>query len=427
MAPESSSTVNASFAAAPARKRVFSAREGILLLLAAVVLWRVVVVNLADHFAQEGSPESARQALNWNAGQPRALGDLALQQMTAGASPVKSLAAAAQANPADGRIPAAMAFDAQKAGAKELAGRAMQVATALAPQRTDVNLAAYRFWLAQDNPGRALAAANVALTRDPELAETMYPQLLWLMRHPQADEAFSSLLKTRVRWWPGFFDYVAVKAPNVEVVRLLYSMQLQGPNPVERPQLQTYLARLQRDGQWLDAYLVWLNSVPADAMNFSGELYDGGFEDTGRNLGFEWLNQAVPGVMVGFDSTYGTTGARALHVVFQGTMRTYWRHFNQYLMLTPGEYTLRGRVRIDSLQSERGLQWQIRCNGAAESLAATDRFNGTDQWHHFVVPFVVPQGDCPVQDLRLELVGKSALDFEASGQIWFDDLAILRK
>jgi hypothetical protein len=428
MPREFSSTATASSIPIPVKKRVVDLKEIGLLVVAGLVLWRVAIVNVGDYFAEEGGPESARQALNWNAGQPKALAEVALQQTTvAGTSAAKSLAAAAQANPADGRIMAAMAQDAHKAKADELAGRAMLAATTMAPQRTDVSLAAYRFWLAHDNPGQALQAANVALTREPELAESMYPQLLLLMRHPQADEAFAGLLKSRVRWWPGFFGYVAAQAPNAEVVRALYSMQLQGPNAFERQQLQSYLARLQRDGQWLDAYLVWLNSLPADAMSFSGELHNGGFEEASRNLGFEWLNQAVPGVMVGFDSTYGTTGAKALHVVFQGTMRTYWRHFNQYLMLAPGEYTLRGRVRIDSLLAERGVEWLLACNGAAEPLATTDRFKGTDQWRYFVVPFVVPENGCPVQDLRLELVGRSALDFEASGQIWFDDLAVQRK
>jgi uncharacterized protein YaiE (UPF0345 family) len=201
---------------------------------------------------------------------------------------------------------------------------------------------------------------------------------------------------------------------------------MNGPNRVEEAQLRSYLSRLQRDGHWLDAYLIWLDSLPSEVLAFDSELYDGGFEEPSRNLGFEWLDQPVTGVLVGFDPTYGTSGARALHVVFQG-LQVRWRHFNQYLMLVPGEYSLRGRSRIDSLQAERGVQWSIACLGQAEPLATTERFKGSDEWRHFVTGFTVPEAGCPVQDLRLELVGKASLDFVANGQIWFDDLAIARK
>ena len=60
-------------------------------------------------------------------------------------------------------------------------------------------------------------------------------------------------------------------------------------------------------------------------------------------------------------------------------------------------------------------------------MCIRDSFKGTDEWHHFAVSFTVPKSGCEVQDLRLKLVGKAALDFVADGQIWFDDLAITRR
>ena len=264
------------------------------------------------------------------------------------------------------------------------------------------------------------------LKRLNHLEFQLYPQFLRLMAHPRSDEAFATLLKSPIRWWPAFFQYVSNQAPNSDVLRILYAMQLQGPNPVEEAQLRTYLARLQRDGRWLDAYLIWLDSLPQDALAFDSELHNGGFEYASRNLGFEWIDQPVQGVLVGFDPTYGTTGTRALHIVFQG-LRTQWRHFNQYLMLPPGGYSLRGRSRIDSLKTERGVQWNISCMGRNDPLASTERFKGSADWSYFVVGFTVPNSGCAVQDLRLELVGKAALDFVADGQIWFDDLSITRK
>ena len=51
----------------------------------------------------------------------------------------------------------------------------------------------------------------------------------------------------------------------------------------------------------------------------------------------------------------------------------------------------------------------------------------TDHWQHFTTQFQVPAQDCAVQMLRLELAGRSALDYEAKGAIWFDDISIARQ
>lgn len=419
-----------------------------ILMLAAVLAWQAMRVNLADYFAQEATPDTDRQALGWHAGQPQALAGQVLREGITGNPHDPILIQAARTNPADGRLFASLALQAEKAEAShpagqtmrmatrlalngepsqepDLAGQAMQLATRLAPQRTDVRLAAYRFWLRRGDPVRALREANVALNRNPGLAGELFPQLLALMRHPRADEAYLDLLKNPVSWWTGFFGYVAAQTSNSEVVRTLLSMQKTGPNAVTDDELKSYLARLERDGLWLDAYFTWLNSVPRELLHFNGEVYDGGFEEPSRNLGFEWIEQPVQGVLIGFDSTYGTTGSKALHVVFQG-LRARWRHFQQYLMLAPGDYSLRGRVRIDSLETEQGVRWAVSCRGAADPLVISERFKGTDQWRYFQAGFSVP-ADCPVQELRLELVGQSALDFVANGQIWFDDITVFKQ
>lgn len=405
----------------------FGWRQILLLALVAVLAWQAIILNLSDYFAQEGTPEGTRQALTWYRKHPKGLIDFALEQPGVdSAIAIKRLQEAVMVQPAEGRLYAALAQYADAENAPELASKAMQKAVELAPQRTDVRLAAWQFWLRKNDPVSALQAANVVLNRNPELGEQIFPQFLRLMAHPRSDEAFAKLLKSPIRWWPAFFDFLSQQAPSADVLRALYAMQRQGPTPVEEPQLRSYLSRLQRDGHWLDAYLVWLDSLPQELLAFDSELHNGGFEDASRNLGFEWLNQPVQGVLVGFDPTYGTTGTRALHVVFQG-LRAYWRHFNQYLMLSPGEYSLRGRSRVDSLQAEHGVQWRLACLAKDESLASTDRFKGTDEWHHFAVSFTVPKSGCEVQELRLEIVGKAALDFVADGQIWFDDLAITRR
>jgi hypothetical protein len=97
------------------------------------------------------------------------------------------------------------------------------------------------------------------------------------------------------------------------------------------------------------------------------------------------------------------------------------------MMLDPGTYVLHGRVRPDNIETSEGIQWSIYCVGNAKATAHSERFTGTDHWQHFTAQFQVPAQGCTVQMLRLELAGRSALDYEAKGAIWFDDLSIARQ
>lgn len=397
----------------------------VALILAALLAWEATRLNLANHFAAGRSPEADRQALSWYAAEPDALLSEVLRRGAQGTTDDPMLLLAGRANPAEGRLFAILGLRAEAAQAPEYAEQAMQTATRLAPQRTDVRLAAYRFWLRRGNLVKALDDVNVVLTRERGLAAELFPELLRLLAHPQADAAFTALLDTRVTWWPEFFAFAARRGVSVEVLRTLYAMQRSGANEVSEAQLKVYIDRLIEDGRWLDAYPLWMSSVPPDQLSFSGELHNGGFEEPTRSFGFEWISQPAQGVMVGFDPTYGTGGTKALHVVFQGG-KTRWRHFYQTLMLAPGDYTLRGRVRIDSLRTAEGVQWTLTCRKGAAVLGSSERFKGSDQWRHFQTGFSVPP-DCPLQELRLGLVGKAALDFEAEGQIWFDDLLLQRQ
>ncbi len=224
----------------------------------------------------------------------------------------------------------------------------------------------------------------------------------------------------------GFLRVRRPNAPRLDTVRALYNLQSKGPNDATPDALRAYLDRLQHDGYWTESYFVWLNSLDSDQLKYVGNLFNGGFETPLSNLGFGWISKPAGFILVETAPTYGATGTKALHVLFRGP-RVAFRHFGQYLMLPPGDYSLRGRVRPDELRTEGdegGVQWVIYCLSSTEPLAKSDRFVGTDQWRHFGVPFTVPAKDCSVQMVRMELAGRVSLDLEAKGGIWFDDMAI---
>jgi hypothetical protein len=411
-------------------KSRFTHLPGLLLLglAAAFLAWRIVVTNMTEWFLQDDRPDAATLALRWNAGNPQARFLEGLSQTKADPAKAKvNLLSAIRNNPTDGPTYAVLARIKEEDGKFNEAGEAMQAAALMAPRRVDVQLEVARFWFRRGDIARAMKHLDVALTFGGSLREEIFPDLLKLAEDPATREiAHAKLLKQRITWWPQFFNHAAAKATSVETLRALFQMQADGPNAVTTEGLRAYLQRLQRENLWIESYLVWLNNLRKDQLNAIGNLFNGGFEEEISNLGFDWIVTPASQVVVDTASTYGATGHKALRVVFRGP-RIQFQHVHQYLMLDPGAYSLHGRVRPDNLETSEGIQWSIYCVGNAKALARSERFTGTDHWQHFTAQFQIPAQDCAVQMLRLELAGRSALDYEAKGAIWFDDLSIARQ
>ena len=411
------------------KNRFTSAPGLILLALAAMLLvWRIVVTNMAELFLQDDGQDAAALALRWDENNTRAL--FAEGVRVAKSDPAQAityLSSALRRNPTDGPAYAAISRLKEEGGNLAEAEQAMQAAAQMAPRRVDVQLEAARFWFRRGDIARAMKHLDVALTFGSSLHNEIFPNLLNLAEDPATREiAHARLLKQPVVWWPQFFNFAAAKATSVETLRALFQMQAGGPNAVTTEGLRAYLQRLQRENLWVEAYLVWLNQLRKDQLNAIGNLFNGGFEEGISNLGFDWIITPASQAIVDTATTYGATGHKALRVVFRGP-RIQFQHLHQYTMLDPGTYVLHGRARPENFQAAEGLQWSIYCVGEPQPIAHSERFTGTDHWQHFTVQFKIPAQNCAVQMLRLELAGRSALDYEAKGAVWFDDLSIARQ
>jgi tetratricopeptide (TPR) repeat protein len=394
----------------------------LLSLAGAWLAWRIVTLGMASQQIQElNDPEAA---LKWDAHHPGAHLQLGLRDRAKNPEAARAhLRTAVDANPADGRAYAALGRLLEIRGEVEPAHKAMETASRLSPQRSDVQMEVAAYWMRQDNLERALQHWSTVLRHRHDLHPQVFPELLQLASNPAHHAAFMVLLKQPVPWWPAFFNHVASRAPSTNTVRVLFNLQQGGPNAPTQDMLRAYLARLQQDGDWLEAWFVWLNSLPKEQLGKMGYLYNGSFEAPLSGLGFDWIVEKHPAVSLSTASTYDTTGERALRVSFRG-QRVQFQHLYQYLMLPPGNYSLKGRVRPDRLLAEKGMQWALYCVGENKPLAVTDRFRGSEPWTHFGTAFDIPASGCAVQILRLELAGTIRLDFDALGTIWFDNLVI---
>ncbi|MBI1284674.1 MAG: tetratricopeptide repeat protein [Thiobacillus sp.] len=406
---------------APVTKPRWARLGWVLFVLAGSFLaWRIVMLGMANQHAQElDDPEAA---LGWYARHPGANLEIGLREKNPDIA-IDHLRRAIDANPSDGRAYAALGRLLEARGEAEQARQAMETAARLSPQRSDVQMEVAGYWMRQGDLDRALAHWNAVLRQREDVRARVFPELLQLAGDPTHHAAFLTLLKQPVPWWPAFFIYAATKAPDADTVRMLFSLQQGGPNASTPEMLRAHLARLQKEGAWMEAWFAWLNSLTKEQIGKLGYLYNGSFEAPISNLGFDWIVQKHPAVSLDTTATYETSGERALRVSFRG-LRVKFEHLHQYLMLPPGTFYLQGRVRPDNLQAAQGMQWALYCLGNNEPVAVTDRFRGSDQWTRFRTEFSIPPSGCPVQMLRLELAGTIRLDFDANGTIWFDNLGI---
>ena len=397
-----------------------------LLLLVGLLSWRIIVSGMAEYYSQQDDRAEAVEALFWQSQQPQGLYQQALTQIESDPPAAERLLqAAAWADPSDALVYLALADLWVKAGRVPAAQGLVAVADALGPMRPPALSRSADFWLRQGQWDRVLARWSNLLLNRPENAKQLFPVLLRVAEDPASRPLLQSFLEQPPAWWLQFFSYTAQKAQSPETVLSIYQARRRRGDPLDNAEQQAYLGRLLRDKRWLDAYLAWLNGLDDRQLTVLGNIYNGSFELPLTSVGFDWRVFPLRGVVVETAQTYGTRGDKALHINFNG-QRAQFRHVLQYLFLEPGQYRLRGWVRVDQLRTERGLRWTVRCAPDQPVLVASELFLGSDDWRLFGVEFTVPERDCMAQVLRLELEGRAALDFEVEGDIWFDDLSIAR-
>jgi tetratricopeptide (TPR) repeat protein len=399
--------------------------------IALVLVWRIVVVNVSAMFALEAetTPSAAASAVAWDGANGDALMREADTLVDRDPRRAQELAhRALAANPASARTYLVLARLAAAAGDTRAYAAALARSAELEPQSAPTRLALAELALQQNDAGSALVNLDAAIRARPELAPELYPQMLALLATDAGETELRKVLARRIPvWWPAFFAYASAQgATPIVPLRLLDIRRNFDPSPgvTER---QPVIARLAREGEWLPAFFVWLNGLTPEQRRAAGNVHNGGFEMPFTATTFDWRWPMRNGVEIEALPTFGTSGARAMRLAFQGQVVSP-QLIAQTLLLDPGyAYELRARYRLESLRSPFGVQWEISCGatGSRQSLADGDRMVGTTDWSDFAVKFVVP-ANCYPQQLSLILRGDAKLDLQATGLAWFDDMQIVR-
>lgn len=274
----------------------------------------------------------------------------------------------------------------------------------------------------------ALAHVDLLLRSHLNLREALYPALAELLDTPGGIEALARRLGDGPAWRPALLRHLGREAAGSDALVALYARLDASPHPPTSTERQPLLQRLVAEGRYREAWLLFVNTLDAAALAQLGNLYNGSFELDSSGLPFDWQFGNVAGAIIEQVESIDDDGERGrrLRIEFRNR-RVAFNHVSQLLVLDPGTYRLEGRVRLESLANERGLQWVIHCAPAPRTeLLRSERFNGTRAWGRFGDEFSVPQEGCQAQWLRLQIPARIDSERQVSGRAWFDAMAIRR-
>ena len=286
---------------------------------------------------------------------------------------------------------------------------------------TRSNLADY--WLRRNRPDKQVDEWNVLLTRDSSFRRQLFPLLREIVERDDLSSLITPFIQAPPVWWDSFFGHLSINL-DLSRLELVYRQRSATDVPLSLSEQNSYVARLVKERRWQEANDTWFLALTPRQMNYSGLIYDGGFESDVFNQAFGWRLSSVKNPSIKPDITYGIKGRKALRVTLRKQKPVNFKHVSQRLMLSKGSYELVFRYRTDTLKTTKGLTWRIRCiEGGKEVLVESEPLLGSNPWSSLVVKFDVPES-CPVQLLRLEAISRFRHDHFFQGSAWFDDFTI---
>lgn len=400
-------------------------RHGLVSLLALALLgwvaWRVFSLGMADRLADI----DPGIALGWRPQHAQALLGAAQDAARDKSEPTRAAALARKALRANPLLGLPYRVLAELAATPAEAEGLYAQAAARAPR--DIPSLG---WLAD----RALVAGKYSdalqlvdqiLRVQPELMGRLFPALATIAAVPAAQPAMAALLRKSPPWRAEFLIGLARQAPDFAHTAGVIALLRKPGMGLTEAELAAWIDRLASEKQWGAAYVIWVNQLPPEKRRIIGNVYNGGFEATPTHAGFDWRFERVPGAHVDLAASDGIGGAQALRVAFE-PRRVPFRHVRQLMALPPGHYSLEGRVRLDGLQTERGLVWTVACAESGKELANTEPLSGSRPWRPFRVDFVVPNSSCGGQWLTLRVPARIPAEQRIGGTAWFDDLRVAR-
>ena len=309
-------------------------------------------------------------------------------------------------------------------------GRSQEL-TVLAGQRSlrdlPVQRAVLQILLDRKDYSGALYRLDGLIRSRPERSAELMQVMISFIDTETARASLVDMLSQDPPWRDTFLSLIGQQSKQIDSVYRVFSALRKTASPVTSPELRPFLQRLITEGSFERANYVWLDFLSDAELRKVAPVFDGNFDLDIGNRFFDWTYKPMKNVDLRIVPRASGSADKVLRVDF-GSGRTPFANFSQLLRLEAGQYLLSGEAKSDNLKNEGGLVWRVRCLADASPVIAQSLpLLGTLAWSRFEKSFTVPAQNCATQQLRLELNARAKLDYQISGRVLYDNIAIKKR
>ena len=217
-----------------------------------------------------------------------------------------------------------------------------------------------------------------------------------------------------------------------------------GRSPLSLAEVEPYLDHLIGSGREHDAVSVWtdlqrLGVIHGSGSGVSGEtgspppsdelVFNGGFERSPLNAGFDWRLNAQPFVATALsDASHG--GSHSMRIEFTGDRNQEYQPLFQLVPVGPGRsYTLSAFARSQAITSDTGPRLRVRDLGCSSPPCldlSTPGITSTTPWHAFTLSFTAG-ADTRFVQVSIWRPRSRGYPSEISGILWIDDVSMVEQ
>jgi tetratricopeptide (TPR) repeat protein len=399
----------------------------------------------AATLAESDQPEALQAALTLdpsNAGVHHRLGLLRFYASAPGgpARGRQDLQRATELNPDEALFWLDLASACESSGDTACADHAVERALALSPMTPRISWAAANYYLRSNRQQKALPMFRRLLSLDASYAGPALQVCVRTLGDP------SSVAEEVAEW---------NRNPNLEIAFVSF-MTSQGDNDdafaawrhfasdssagasLPTPPVASYLNHLIDADRESEALAVWADlkrlgmvAAPRDEAseadpNAANLIFNGGFEESPLNWGFDWRQEPMPGTALSFPAAQAHTGLRCLQLEFTMPLNQEYEPAYQVVAVVPNQsYVLSAFVRSEDIGSDSGPRLRVVdpfCSSCTD--LATDSAVTTTPWHPVQLSFSTsPQ----THFVRISLWRPRSRSFpsEITGKFWLDDVSLV--
>lgn len=311
------------------------------------------------------------------------------------------------------------------------ADQAFDRAVQFSPAVPHFQWGAANHYLATDRTDKALTYFHSLLQMDPGYAWPVFRLCLRATGDPELVYHKVLLPGNDVKLNLTYVNFLAGEGNNLEAARQLWSQVLSTPSPFPIMAVEPYLERLVSLGRGEEGKNAWqdlerLGVIPArESGDRDNLMYNGDFENSPVNAGFDWRSTVMPYLSVDFSDPGAYHGIRCLRLDFTVSRNEDYVGTYQFVPVDPNhEYMLQAYVRSQNITSDSGPRIQ-----AIDPLCLTcvnvmsDTTVGTSNWHPITLKFLTGPKTQLVEVVVLRPQGRS-FPTEITGSFWMDSVSL---